>query len=212
MRDRVPAPGLAGRHRITPENGAEPFYGIIEVADGGVDGTELKAANFLAPETAEALGLTSDDPTPNDAFQRLAPSTPGATNWDSGNLEIVNSASWASQLTVPASFTKTVQDAFYSIQGKQCTIVLFIGCTRINDALNTQIFSITGLPKIPNAYYTLPISFGNAKGILSNISNFAAAPSNNIVAMTINNDYITNGFFPINSPITIVISGVYYFN
>ena len=71
MQDRVPTPGQEGRVLISPENGSA-YYAKIEMADNPTqDGTPLNKSTLLNDSTATAVGLTSDDPTVNDAFIML---------------------------------------------------------------------------------------------------------------------------------------------
>lgn len=66
MKDRVPQ--HPGRIKLIPVEGQPGIYDM-ERADGATEtGTPLNKSTFLQDDTAEALGLTSADPTVNDAF------------------------------------------------------------------------------------------------------------------------------------------------
>lgn len=70
MKDRVPQ--YPGRVRLTPVIGQQNVYDM-EMADGATQaGTNLNKANLLDDTTAASLGLTSQDPTVNEALFRLS--------------------------------------------------------------------------------------------------------------------------------------------
>ena len=69
MIDRVPTPGKEGRVKITPENGGNPFYAKMEMADDAVaPGTPLNKATLLKDTTAQGYGLTPAPAVPDDVF------------------------------------------------------------------------------------------------------------------------------------------------
>ena len=72
MKDRVPAPGLAGRVQLTFEDDQSVRHAIMAMADGAAaDWTPLNQATLLTDETAEEIGNITGDPTPNKAFSAL---------------------------------------------------------------------------------------------------------------------------------------------
>lgn len=171
MRDRVPAPGMAGRVRVTPEIGSpitDPFFATVEMADNAIDGTELNAANFLADETAEALGVESDDPTVNEAFLRLAPSIPSATFWDSGNL-IVNSY----MATLLNGWTPSGQSASYLPLITRIGDQIFITAALVSSSIiasGTLIFMLPDFAVPKRNFYKFMISetdYSAASGLIS---------------------------------------------
>lgn len=69
MIDRVPTPGKEGRVKITPENGDNPFYAKMEMADDAIaQGTPLNKATLLKDTTAQGYGLTPAPAVPDDVF------------------------------------------------------------------------------------------------------------------------------------------------
>ncbi len=71
MTDRQPR--NAHRVKITPESGGRASFATWEYADDPItEGTPLNKANLLDDEAAGLLTPGKDDPTPNDAFLRLA--------------------------------------------------------------------------------------------------------------------------------------------
>lgn len=129
MRDRVPAPGMAGRTRITPEIGSpitEPFFATIEMADNAIDGTDLNAANLLADETAEALGVESDDPTVNEAFLAVNTALKGKVDLANAISDIgIRRASFAIALPTLQAGESYTQDFIFSPamkEGKSCVV------------------------------------------------------------------------------------------
>ena len=70
MKDRVPE--NPGRVLITPEDETVAFFATITRADNPIqEGTPLNKATFMKDETAELLGLESDDPTVDEALAKL---------------------------------------------------------------------------------------------------------------------------------------------
>ena len=71
MKDRQPT--QPGRVKLTPENGTNPFYAIMEMADEPTEiGTPPTKANLLQDETEFALFGNLADRTVNDAFVGVA--------------------------------------------------------------------------------------------------------------------------------------------
>ena len=70
MKDRVPV--NPGRVLITPEDETASYFATITRADNPIqEGTPLNKATFLKDETAELLGLESDDPTVDEALSKI---------------------------------------------------------------------------------------------------------------------------------------------
>lgn len=70
MRDRQPS--QPGRVLLTPENGTEAFYAVMEMADNPTDyGTPPTKANLLTDDTEVALFGNAADRTVNDAFYNI---------------------------------------------------------------------------------------------------------------------------------------------
>ena len=70
MQDRVPV--NPGRVLVSPEDGGAAYYATLTRADNPTqEGTPLNKATFLSDETAELLGLDSEDPTVNEALAKL---------------------------------------------------------------------------------------------------------------------------------------------
>lgn len=70
MQDRVPV--NPGRVLVSPEDGSAAYYATLTRADNPTqEGTPLNKATFLSDETAELLGLDSEDPTVNEALAKL---------------------------------------------------------------------------------------------------------------------------------------------
>lgn len=70
MQDRVPV--NPGRVLVSPEDGSAAYYATLIRADNPTqEGTPLNKATFLRDETAELLGLESDDPTVDEALSKI---------------------------------------------------------------------------------------------------------------------------------------------
>ncbi len=70
MKDRIPT--YPGRVRLTRVDGETYIYDM-ERADHPIEpGTPMNKNSLLSDETALFLGMTSDDPTPNEAFGKLS--------------------------------------------------------------------------------------------------------------------------------------------
>lgn len=75
MKDRVPTQVVNGAVRMAQYNASGTFTGYIYLKradEPSEPGTPYNKNNVLTDATAAALGLTSDNPTPNDAFARIA--------------------------------------------------------------------------------------------------------------------------------------------
>lgn len=73
MQDRVPTPGQEGRVLITPEDGSEPFYARIQMADNPTsDGTPLNKETLLQDATETALFGSANNRTVDQAFRGIA--------------------------------------------------------------------------------------------------------------------------------------------
>lgn len=69
MLDRQPSPGKEGRMLIVPENGGEPFYATLLMADEPLEeGTALNKTNLLKDATAALFGLGADA-VPDDVLK-----------------------------------------------------------------------------------------------------------------------------------------------
>lgn len=99
MKDRTPQ--YPGRVLITPEDGGEPFYATLTLADEPVDeGTALNKANLLQDTTAALMNLGAAA-TPDDMLRALGQKlnglivagttelTPGTSNLPTGVLYVV---------------------------------------------------------------------------------------------------------------------------
>ena len=69
MQDRVAL--FPGRVKLVPVSGQTNVYDMTRQDSPTVDGTPLNKANLLADATCEALGITPDTGTPNDALVAL---------------------------------------------------------------------------------------------------------------------------------------------
>ena len=76
MRDRLPSqvlPNGAVRMEQFDANGNSLGYVYLKRADEPIEnGTPYNVNNVLTNETAESIGLTDENPTPNQAFAKLA--------------------------------------------------------------------------------------------------------------------------------------------
>lgn len=75
MKDRVPTQVVNGAVRMSQYNASGTLTGYIYLKradEPSEPGTPYNKNNVLTDATAAALGLTSDNPTPNDAFARIA--------------------------------------------------------------------------------------------------------------------------------------------
>ena len=75
MKDRVPTQVVNGAVRMAQYNASGTFTGYIYLKradEPSEPGTPYNKNNVLTDATSAALGLTSDNPTPNDAFARIA--------------------------------------------------------------------------------------------------------------------------------------------
>lgn len=71
MLDRQPSPGKEGRMLIVPENGGEPFYATLLMADEPLEeGTALNKATLLTDAVAAKFGFSSAA-VPNDVFSKI---------------------------------------------------------------------------------------------------------------------------------------------
>lgn len=66
MQDRVAL--FPGRVKLVPVSGQTNVYDLTRQDSPTVEGTPLNKANLLADATCEAIGITADTGTPNDAF------------------------------------------------------------------------------------------------------------------------------------------------
>ena len=69
MQDRVAL--FPGRVKLVPVSGQTNVYDMTRQDSPTVDGTPLNKANLLADETCEALGISPETATPNDALFAL---------------------------------------------------------------------------------------------------------------------------------------------
>ena len=69
MQDRVAL--FPGRVKLVPVSGQTNVYDMTRQDSPTVEGTPLNKANLLADATCEALGITPDTGTPNDALFAL---------------------------------------------------------------------------------------------------------------------------------------------
>ena len=69
MQDRVAL--FPGRVKLVPVSGQTNVYDMTRQDSPTVEGTPLNKANLLADATCEALGITPDTGTPNDALVAL---------------------------------------------------------------------------------------------------------------------------------------------
>jgi hypothetical protein len=70
MKDRIPK--YAGRIKLIPVANASNTYDVERADEPLQDGTPLNKNTMLRDETAEALKLPQEDPTPDDAFVKIA--------------------------------------------------------------------------------------------------------------------------------------------
>ena len=71
MKDRIPT--YPGRVTLTPVSGQTDTYTMEKADSPTVEGTALNKANLLTDATATQLGLTSADPTVNEALAAATP-------------------------------------------------------------------------------------------------------------------------------------------
>lgn len=69
MKDRIPL--YPGRVKLNPVTGQENTYDMVRADEPTQEGTPLNKATLLKDDTAEALGLTSEDPTVNEALLEI---------------------------------------------------------------------------------------------------------------------------------------------
>lgn len=69
MKDRIPL--YPGRVKLNPVPGQKNTYDMVRADDPTQEGTPLNKATLLKDDTAEALGLTSEDPTVNEALLEI---------------------------------------------------------------------------------------------------------------------------------------------
>jgi len=187
---------MAGRVRVTPEIGSpitDPFFATVEMADNAIDGTELNAANFLAPETAEALGVASEDPTVNEAFLSLIDTL--ASKPDGGRR-----IRYTPELKTSDSnqdFIYSRQNGAYALLGDKCFFDFDIIITNMPQSQATGNISVAApLPYVdmananPIAYNMVPSS--------SNIVGISFLSAGNFQAIFNNAPYATFNMAHIN--------------
>lgn len=69
MKDRIPL--YPGRVKLNPVTGHENTYDMVRADEPTQEGTPLNKATLLKDDTAEALGLASEDPTVNEALMEI---------------------------------------------------------------------------------------------------------------------------------------------
>lgn len=69
MKDRIPL--YPGRVKLNPVTGQENTYDMVRADEPTQEGTPLNKATLLKDDTAKALGLTSKDPTVNEALLKI---------------------------------------------------------------------------------------------------------------------------------------------
>lgn len=69
MKDRIPL--YPGRVKLNPVTGQENTYDMVRADEPTQEGTPLNKATLLKDNTAKALGLTSEDPTVNEALLKI---------------------------------------------------------------------------------------------------------------------------------------------
>lgn len=69
MKDRIPL--YPGRVKLNPVTGQENTYDMVRADEPTQEGTPLNKATLLKDDTAKALGLTSEDPTVNEALLEI---------------------------------------------------------------------------------------------------------------------------------------------
>lgn len=69
MKDRIPL--YPGRVKLNPVTGQENTYDMVRADEPTQEGTPLNKATLLKDDTAEALGLASEDPTVNEALLEI---------------------------------------------------------------------------------------------------------------------------------------------
>lgn len=73
MEDRIPTPGQEGRVLITPEDGGDPYYATVTMADNPTNpGTPLNKETLLQDKTETSLFGNANNRTVDDAFQGIA--------------------------------------------------------------------------------------------------------------------------------------------
>ena len=76
-----------GRILITPEDGSAPFYATVTRADDPTDlGTPYNKATQLTDATAALLALAQEDPTVNDALNKIGRALQNVPSLDDGGL------------------------------------------------------------------------------------------------------------------------------
>lgn len=121
------------------------FYARIDMADEPyIQGTKWNKENVLTDETAAAIG--EGVVTPNDAFRTLAPSVPGAKNWDSGNLSVISKI-WTPRvigLSNSVNATITISNAKSTKIMDKVSVIFDIVITSISGA--SGILIVTDIP------------------------------------------------------------------
>lgn len=85
MKDRVPT--YPGRIKLVPVSGQENTYDM-ERADSPIqEGTPLNKATLLSDATAESIGISGDNATPNNAFEALQKNKAPAYTYGTEDLE-----------------------------------------------------------------------------------------------------------------------------
>ena len=93
MEDRIPSPGQQGRVLITPEDGGDPYYATVTMADNPTNpGTPLNKETLLQDETETSLFGNANNRTVDDAFRGI-----------SGMLKLIMGDQAAMTLKVQAS-------------------------------------------------------------------------------------------------------------
>lgn len=69
MKDRIPL--YPGRVKLNPVPGQKNTYDMVRADEPTQEGTPLNKATLLKDDTAKALGLTSKDPTVNEALLKI---------------------------------------------------------------------------------------------------------------------------------------------
>ncbi len=93
MEDRIPSPGQQGRVLITPEDGGDPYYATVTMADNPTNpGTPLNKKTLLQDETETSLFGNANNRTVDDAFRGI-----------SGMLKLIMGDQAAMTLKVQAS-------------------------------------------------------------------------------------------------------------
>lgn len=102
MQDRVAL--FPGRVKLVPVSGQTNVYDLTRNDSPTVEGTPLNKENLLADTTCEALGISADTGTPNDALAALNNNKAGKSTTEAATL---SSASWTGS-SAPFSYALSI--------------------------------------------------------------------------------------------------------